>query len=113
MAQITIRGLNDYNSTDALSILSQALLSNDANIVDTAANLLCQLIIKDETACSKLYLTGVFSFVLQYTGSNFQSLSRLLDETHLNQNFLSGSIAAAAKQLDESDDGISVQQRRI
>lgn len=84
----------DMNSKP-LPILAQALLCKDAGVVDQAADLIYKLIQYNEEAMPKLYLTGLFFFINLYTGSNFQSLSKLLHATHLRQHFQSGFAAAA------------------
>lgn len=38
---------------------------------------------------SRLYLSGVFFFILMYNGSNILSMTRLLKNTHLRQAFRS------------------------
>lgn len=81
---------------DSLSILSQALLCNDHHVVEAAANLLYKLMLHNEEATNKFYLTGVFFFCCCYTGSNFTALAQLLHSTHLKQHFRSGFAAAAS-----------------
>jgi len=95
---------------DAMSVLTQAMLCNDFRIVDASAKLLISLMIHNEEACSKLYLTGIYFFACGYTGSNFHSLAKLLSETHLKQNFRSGFAAVAAK---EADSDLPVKERSI
>ena len=90
-----------------LSILSQALLCNDHHVVEASATLLIKLMKHNETAVAKFYLTGVFFFLLAYTGSNFTALAKLLYDTHLDQHFRSGFAAAA----DDSE--ISMKERSV
>lgn len=90
-----------------LSILSQSLLCNDHRVVEATAELLHKLLRHNEGASSKFYLTGAFFFLCCYTGSNFQSLGRLLSDLHLKQQFRSGFAAAA----DETE--LSVKDRSI
>lgn len=78
-----------------LSIISQSLLCNDHRVVSQAADVLYKLMLHNEEAIAKFYLTGVYLFVCCYTGSNFKPLARLLHETHLKQHFRSGFAAAA------------------
>jgi DnaJ family protein C protein 13 len=80
-----------------LSIVAQAILCNDPEVVDYTAELLFKLTQYNEEATSKLYLTGVFFFVASYTGSNFKNLAKLLHSTHLSQHFRSGFAATADK----------------
>lgn len=100
------KDFSDYD-TNTLSIISQALLCDDARIVDNTAYLLRKLMIRNNIACNKFFLTGVFFFACSYTGSNFLSLAHLLHDTHLNQHFLSGSVAASSKH------DLLVQRRSI
>lgn len=83
------------NRENCLSILSQSLLCNDHRVVEATAELLHKLLQHNEGASSKFYLTGAFFFLCCYTGSNFQSLARLLHAMHLKQHFQSGFAAAA------------------
>lgn len=78
-----------------LSIISQALLCNDHRVVEHASEVLNKLMLHNEEAVAKFYLTGVFFFICCYTGSNFLPLARLLHATHLKQHFRSGFAAAA------------------
>ena len=78
-----------------LAILSQAILCNNAELVDQAAEILFKVTRHNERATQKLYLTGVFFFACSYTGSNFKALARLIHATHLEQHFRSGFAAAA------------------
>ena len=82
-----------------LSIITQSLLCNDHRLVDRTADLLYKLMLYNDEAAAKFYLTGVFFFACCYTGSNFKCLSKLLHATHLKQNFRSG-FAAAANQSE-------------
>uniref|UniRef100_A0A7S1BP53 J domain-containing protein n=1 Tax=Corethron hystrix TaxID=216773 RepID=A0A7S1BP53_9STRA len=80
---------------DALAVVAQSLLQNDHGAVTAGAKLLYGLMLQNEEAASKLYLSGAFVFALAYTGSNFYSVAELLDVTHLCQNFQAGASAAA------------------
>lgn len=82
-----------------LPIISQALLCNDGGIIEQAATLIFKLCEHNEKATSKLYLTGFFFFALGYTGSDFSSLAKLLQLTHLRQHFQSG-FAGTAKESE-------------
>lgn len=78
-----------------LSILCQALLCNDHRVVGQASEVLHKLMMHNEEAIAKFYLTGIFFFICCYTGSNFKPLAKLLNDTHLKQHFRSGFAAAA------------------
>lgn len=90
-----------------LPIVCQALLCNDSRIVSQASELIYKLCLHNDRAVAKLYLTGVYFFVMSCTGSNFSTLARLLHETHLKQHFRSGFAAAA------SDDELPMKERSV
>jgi len=90
-----LNGDKGLDSRDSLFAIAQSMLCNDPNVVETAAELLHKLMLHNEEANSKLYLTGVFMFAVGYTGSNYHPISKLLNECHLKQNFRSGFSAAA------------------
>uniref|UniRef100_A0A834R1S3 DnaJ -like protein subfamily C member 13 n=1 Tax=Sarcoptes scabiei TaxID=52283 RepID=A0A834R1S3_SARSC len=64
------------------------LLTFDPIIVEKVASLL-YLIVQDNPRISLLYQTGLFYFILMYTGSNILPISRLLHLTHMRQTFKS------------------------
>ncbi|XP_055606556.1 dnaJ homolog subfamily C member 13 isoform X2 [Uranotaenia lowii] len=66
----------------------QVCLTHDPGLVERVASLLCQ-IMEDNPEMSKVYLTGVFYFMLMYTGSNILPIARFLKMTHMKQAFRS------------------------
>lgn len=68
--------------------LVHLLLTFDPVIVEKVATLV-YLIMKDNPRISLFYQTGIFYFILMYTGSNILPISRLLHLTHLKQSFKS------------------------
>lgn len=64
----------------------QLLLTFDPVLVEKVATLLCE-IMRDNPEISKVYLTGVFYFILMYTGSNVLPIARFLQLTHAKQAF--------------------------
>lgn len=64
----------------------QLCLTHDPALVERVATLLCQ-IMEDNPEMSKIYLTGVFYFMLMYTGSNILPVARFLKLTHMKQAF--------------------------
>ncbi|XP_044264022.1 dnaJ homolog subfamily C member 13 [Tribolium madens] len=77
------RLLSDATS---LSHIVQLLLTFDPILVEKVATLLCE-IMRDNPEMSKVYLTGVFYFILMYTGSNVLPIARFLKLTHMKQAF--------------------------
>lgn len=71
--------------------LSQLLLTFDPPLVERTASLLLQVV--DQNPClPRIYLTGVFFFILMYTGSNVLPIARFLKATHLLQAEEVGSL---------------------
>lgn len=67
--------------------IAQSMLAGSPRLVDAAATLITELMRHNPRAMIKLYLTGVFFFILSYPGSNFLHLATLLEATHLQQSF--------------------------
>ncbi|KAK6166630.1 hypothetical protein SNE40_023278 [Patella caerulea] len=66
----------------------QLLLTFDPVLVEKVATLL-YLLMQDNPSVSRLYLVGVFFFIMMYTGSNVLPVSRLCKYTHMKQAFRS------------------------
>ncbi|XP_059475793.1 dnaJ homolog subfamily C member 13 [Neocloeon triangulifer] len=62
----------------------QLLLTFDPKIVESVATIL-NLVMADNPAATRLYLSGAFYFVLMYTGSNVLPIARFLSTTHTLQ----------------------------
>ncbi|KAI8419847.1 hypothetical protein MSG28_008479, partial [Choristoneura fumiferana] len=69
-----------------LAHVVQLLLTFDPVLVEKVATLLYE-VMQDNPEISKLYLTGVFYFMLLYTGSNLLPIARFLRLTHMKQAF--------------------------
>uniref|UniRef100_A0A1A9X3H4 J domain-containing protein n=1 Tax=Glossina brevipalpis TaxID=37001 RepID=A0A1A9X3H4_9MUSC len=66
----------------------QVCLTHDPGLLERVATLLCQ-IMEDNPEMPKIYLTGVFYFMLMYTGSNILPITKFLKMTHMKQGFRS------------------------
>ncbi|MGH0172786.1 UNVERIFIED_CONTAM: hypothetical protein FKN15_063892 [Acipenser sinensis] len=66
----------------------QLLLTFDPILVEKVANVLHH-IVQDNPHLPRMYLTGVFFFIMMYTGSNVLPIARFLKYTHLKQAFKS------------------------
>eukprot|EP00064_Thunnus_orientalis_P007154 superscaffoldBa00000780_g7173 len=66
----------------------QLLLTFDPILVEKVANVM-YLVMQDNPNLQRLYLTGVFFFIMMYTGSNVLPVARFLKYTHLKQAFKS------------------------
>ena len=53
---------------------------------------LLHLVMEDNPVMPRLYLTGVFYFIMMYTGSNVLPVARFLKYTHLRQAFRSDEV---------------------
>eukprot|EP00055_Hartaetosiga_balthica_P006980 m.23293 g.23293 ORF g.23293 m.23293 type:complete len:2228 (-) comp5537_c0_seq1:183-6866(-) len=74
--------------TDAMCLphIVQLLLTFDPIIVEKTSILL-SIIMQDNTLLPRLYLKGVFFFILMYTGSNILPIARFLKQTHKYQAY--------------------------
>ncbi|KAH3758193.1 dnaJ protein subfamily C member 13 [Pelomyxa schiedti] len=92
------RPKRQLSSPQLLPHIVQVLLTADPTLIDKTAILLRVLMEDNAGAVLKLYLTGVFYFIMQYGGSNFMSIAELLKSVHMVQRFKeeesSGDIAA-------------------
>lgn len=66
----------------------QLLLTFDPVIVVRVASLLSD-VMQDNPSLPRLYLTGLFYFIMMYTGSNLLPIGSLLSMSHANQAFRS------------------------
>ncbi|XP_069765063.1 dnaJ homolog subfamily C member 13 isoform X1 [Narcine bancroftii] len=69
-----------------LSHIVQLLVTFDPILVEKVAILL-HYVMQDNPQLPRLYLTGVFFFIMMYTGSNVLPIARFLKYTHLKQAF--------------------------
>jgi len=79
------RALNDPT---CLPHLVQLLLTFDPTLVEKLVTLLNALA-QDNPLLTQLYMSGVFYFILMYTGSNILPIGHFLKYTHLSQAFRS------------------------
>ncbi|XP_074640124.1 dnaJ homolog subfamily C member 13-like isoform X2 [Tubulanus polymorphus] len=66
----------------------QLLLTFDPVLVEKVATLL-NLIMQDNPTLPRVYLTGIFYFIMMYTGHNVLPIAHFLKYTHLRQAFRS------------------------
>ncbi|XP_078270124.1 dnaJ homolog subfamily C member 13 isoform X5 [Rhinoraja longicauda] len=71
-----------------LSHIVQLLVTFDPILVEKVAILL-HYVMQDNPQLPRFYLTGVFFFIMMYTGSNVLPIARFLKYTHLKQAFRS------------------------
>ncbi|CEF67733.1 DnaJ homolog subfamily C member 13 [Strongyloides ratti] len=71
----------------------QLLLTYDPAIVQRIASIIL-MVMEDNPFISRLYLSGVFFFILMYNGSNILPIARFLHYTHLKQAFRSSLVTS-------------------
>lgn len=72
----------------------QLLLTFDPVLVERVSTLLCE-VMKDNPDVSKIYLSGIFFFILMYTGSNVLPVARFLQLTHTKQAFRGDEVSTS------------------
>lgn len=80
----------------SLPHIVQLLLTFDPVIVVRVATLI-SLIAEDNPIMPRLFLTGLYYFILMYTGSNLLPIGQLLASTHGHQSFRGDETADAKK----------------
>eukprot|EP00890_Picochlorum_soloecismus_P001518 jgi/Picsp_1/2367/NSC_05830-R1_dnaj homolog subfamily c member 13 len=75
------------SSRVCMSRIAQLVLTNDPMAVPLASKLLRLITTQNAEAMSQLYSTGIFFFVLLFSGSNLTEISKLLRVSHLKQRF--------------------------
>lgn len=86
------------NDPTCLPHLVQLLLTFDPTIVEKVVKLL-NILVQDNPLLSQFYMTGVFYFILMYTGSNILPIGHFLKYTHLTQAFRSDEQPTDKKDL--------------
>lgn len=81
-----------------ISCVVQLLLTFDPILVEKVATLLCE-VMTDNPEISKLYTTGVFYFIMMYTGSNVLPIAKFLKLTHMKQAFRSDEVISSFSKL--------------
>lgn len=76
------------NDPTCLPHLVQLLLTFDPTLVEKVVTLL-NILVQDNPLLPQFYMTGVFYFILMYTGSNILPIGHFLKYTHLSQAFRS------------------------
>lgn len=84
-----------------LPIICQCILSQDCNVVKSAASLIRHLISHNEMACRKLYLTGIFFFAFTSNHSDWQCIARMIHQTILTQEHISLQSEAALDRVED------------
>lgn len=79
----------------------QVCLTHDPGLLERVATLLCQ-IMADNSEMPKVHLTGVFYFMLMYTGSNILPIARFLKMTHMKQAFRTEESAQQSEIMHRS-----------
>lgn len=94
-------GLLRGNRISCLPIICQCILSQDHDVVNSAASLIRHLMSHNEMACRKLYLTGVFFFAFTNNLSDWKCIAQMIHETILTQKDTSLKSGGALDQLED------------
>ncbi|UJR33077.1 hypothetical protein I4U23_020536 [Adineta vaga] len=87
------------NDPTCLPHLVQLLLTFDPSLVEKVVILLNALV-QDNPLLAQFYMTGVFYFILMYTGSNILPIGHFLKYTHLAQGFRSDEQQQSGEKKD-------------
>jgi len=90
----------------------QLLLTFDPVLVEKVATLLCE-VMRDNPNISTLYLTGVFYFILMYTGSNVLPVARFLQLTHTKQALKGSDVSGTVQVIVYRSDVHRAMHRNI
>lgn len=74
------------SDTSCLPHIAQLLVTFDPVIVERVSNLML-LVVEENPLISQFYRTGLYFFILMYSGSNLIPIGRLLYSTHLSQAY--------------------------
>jgi len=74
------------SDASSLTHIVQLLVTFDPVIVERVSTLLL-LVVEENPMISQLYRTGLYFFILMYSGSNLIPIGRLLHATHLSQAY--------------------------
>lgn len=85
------------NDPTCLPHIVQLLLTFDPILVEKVVTLL-NMLVQDNPMLAQFYTTGVFYFILMYTGSNILPIGHFLKYTHLTQAFRSDEQTATTKK---------------
>ena len=87
------------NDATCLPHLVQLLLTFDPTLVEKLTTLL-NILVQDNPLLAQFYMTGVFYFILMYTGSNILPIGHFLKYTHLSQAFRSDEQQQTGEKKD-------------
>ncbi|XP_075217212.1 receptor mediated endocytosis 8 isoform X2 [Lycorma delicatula] len=91
----------ELSKKESLQHVVQVLLTFDPVLVEKVATLLCH-IAEDNSIVPNLFETGVFYFILMYTGSNVLPIARFLKLTHTKQAFHNADEAQSSELMQRS-----------
>lgn len=85
------------SQSSSISRIAQAVLTNDSELVSRSVLLLRDLATQNAEVMKRLYSSGIFFFLLSYSGSDLDEISSFFKETHLHQKF-KGSLGNSSSQ---------------
>ena len=87
------------NDSTCLPHIVQLLLTFDPTLVEKIVSLL-NILVQDNPLLAQFYMTGVFYYILMYTGSNILPIGHFLKYTHLAQAFRSDEQQSSGEKKD-------------
>lgn len=86
------------SEANTLPHICQLLVTFEPSLVERVASLL-QDVMEDNPHLPRLFQSGVFFFIMMYTGSNVMPIGKLLKATHLKQAFKSDEQFAQSSDI--------------
>lgn len=87
---------------NCVSRIAQILLTNDPEFVNKACNLLSLYVGQNSDAIKGIYQTGIFFYILAYSGSDLVEPAKFLKLTHLQQKFMQADGTPATCSLSQN-----------
>jgi len=78
----------NFSPKSSISRVVQAILTNDPDFVNKACKLLRLFVEQNASEIKTIYQTGVFYYILAYSGSDLVEPAKFLKCTHLQQKFI-------------------------
>lgn len=85
-----------------VSRIAQTLLTNDPEFVNKSCNLLSVYISQNSDAMKTIYQTGIFFYILAYSGSDLIEAGKFLRLSHLQQKFMQSDGISATCSLSQN-----------
>lgn len=87
---------------NCVSRIAQTLLTNDPEFVNKSCHLLSAYISQNGDAMKTIYQTGIFFYILAYSGSDLIEAAKFLRISHLQQKFVQSNGISATCSLSKN-----------